>query len=237
MSRIIPEHVIVGDIATNCWIYPLPEPAIGGSRALMNPCVLIDPGDEAELIISRLKSLNLFPQFILLSHGHFDHLAALPDILNAFKEEPFSSYPLPKIGIHKLDSIYLGKNSLKYHHESIRAAGGSPTYIDVLWNNPEGLPDADFLLEEGSMTGTLRTLHISGHSRGSIAFYDEKEKILFSGDTLFKNGWGRTDLPGGDEEQIIQSLKRLLAMDGDILICPGHGETSIINKEREFFKL
>jgi glyoxylase-like metal-dependent hydrolase (beta-lactamase superfamily II) len=65
-----------------------------------------------------------------------------------------------------------------------------------------------------------------------VGFYRESEKILFSGDTLFQNGMGRTDLPGGDAKSLLQSLKRLLVMDGDIRVYPGHGDTTTIGAER-----
>ena len=175
------ESIVVGFIETNCWIYPFE------AKEQARSCVVIDPGDEAPLIISRLGELNLVPAYILLSHGHFDHLAGLPDLLEAFKTGVFASYPLPKIGIHRLDANYLGKDSIKVHRESFIAAGGDPAYIDALWKS---LPDPDLLLEEGGMTGPLKTLHLPGHSPGSAAFYDEKTEILFSGVTMFKGNWG-----------------------------------------------
>ena len=211
----------VGDIQTNCWLYSLDDDGNGGK-----PCVVIDPGDEANLIISRLKELNWVPRYIFLTHGHIDHVAALPELLAAY-EMTFTGME-QKIGVHRLDTHYLGKDSLEVHRYSFTAAGGSAAYADAIW---KPLPDADLLFEDGDTAGPFTVLHVPGHSPGSSAFYDEKTGVLFSGDTLFRGTWGRTDLPGGNDEQLRQSLKRLLSMNKEIVVCPGHGPPTTIGEE------
>ena len=205
-------HLVVGAIATNCWIYKIDEDA----------AAVIDPGDEAEVIISALKKNNLIPKYILLTHGHFDHIAAVPDLEAAFN-------PKPEIAIHRLDSEYLGPEAIKAHTLSIKAAMGNTSFIDDLWNN---MPPPDRILEEGGNIGPFTVLHLPGHTRGSAAFWDKNEKIIFTGDTLFKGDCGRTDLPGGSEKDMMESLSRLLKMDGNIAVYPGHGYTTTIEQER-----
>ena len=217
------ESLTVGAIETNCWFYPLSEvPALNNMR----PCVVIDPGDEAERIISMLKKLQWIPAFIFLTHGHLDHLAALPDLLASFSKN-FDG-PLPKTGIHREDARYLGENSYAVHRESFTAAGGNPAFVDALW---KPMPEGGILFEEGDRAGPFTILHIPGHTRGSVGFYDEKAGVLFSGDTLFRGDWGRTDLPGGNEDEIRRSLRRLLSMKGDIAVYPGHGPATTIKDE------
>ena len=221
--------ITVGDIETNCWFYPLDEtPAVNGRK----PCVVIDPGDEADRIISTLKKLNWVPSFIFLTHGHLDHLAALPDLLASFPKN-FDG-PLPKIGIHGEDAHYLGENSYTAHRKSFTAAGGDPAFVDALW---KPMPDGGILFEEGDKEGPFTILHTPGHTRGSVSFYDEKAGVLFSGDTLFRGSWGRTDLPGGDEAGIRESLRRLLSMKGDIAVYPGHGPATTIKDEAALLNL
>jgi len=222
------DFVTVGDIQTNCWLYApeeIPDSADGASRP--RPCIVIDPGDEAELINSRLQELNWVPAYIFLTHGHFDHVAGLPDLLDACGKGAFGPGPLPKIGIHRLDAHYLGKDALAVHRNSFSAAGGNPAYVNALW---KPLPDADILFEEGDTAGPFRVLHVPGHSQGSVGFYDEKAGVLFSGDTLFRFNYGRTDLPGGNWEQLRNSLKRLLSMNDEIVVCPGHGDATSIGE-------
>jgi glyoxylase-like metal-dependent hydrolase (beta-lactamase superfamily II) len=144
----------------------------------------------------------------------------LPDLFEACKQGLFSQNPPPKIGIHRLDAAYLGKDALSIHRDSFVVAGGDPAFVEALW---KPLPEADVLFEEGDAAGPFKVLHLPGHTPGSVGFYDEKTSVLFSGDTLFKGNYGRTDLPGGNEEQIYKSLKRLLSMNAEILVCPGHG--------------
>ena len=200
MEKVI-DFVTVGSIETNCWLYApiddnLPLPGMPGGK---RPCVVIDPGDEAGLIISRLEELQWFPAFILMTHGHFDHVTALPDLYKAFCGKGDVS---PQIGIHRLDAHYLEKNTLARQ------------------------------LEEGDTAGPFKVLHVPGHTPGCVAFYDEKHSILFSGDTLFEGTWGRTDLEGGSDEQIYQSLRRLLSMKQDTVVCPGHGPATSIKDEQ-----
>jgi len=205
--------LVVGPIATNCWIYPIDEKS----------AAIIDPGDEADVIISALKKSNLSPQFILLTHGHFDHIAAVPYLAEAFPNEM-------QIAIHQLDSQYLGPDAYKAHSLSIKAAMGGSEFIDAFWHD---LPSADCFLEEGGTIGPFTVLHLPGHTQGSVAFWDEKYGLLFSGDTLFKGGYGRTDLPGGNEQQLLASLNRLFIMDENIKVYPGHGNTTTIGKEKQ----
>ena len=208
----------VGPISTNCWIYPVPG-AANGEKSF---CAVIDPGAQPDKIIAILKNLNLTPKYILLTHGHFDHIEALPQLVSAFRNTDY-----PQIAIHRLDSEFLEQQNRKKYQNMLMAATGDNSFIDI----SNLMPPADILLEEGSIIGPFTVLHIPGHTRGSVAFWDKEANVLFSGDTLFKGDYGRTDLPGGSEQQIISSLKRLFGMDPAIKVFPGHGETTTIGHE------
>ncbi|MDR0315816.1 MAG: MBL fold metallo-hydrolase [Treponema sp.] len=218
-------HIIVGDIATNCWIYPLSETRAGQTLPSgFQGCAVIDPGAEAERIIARLNQLKLVPFYILLTHGHFDHIAGLPSLAAAYRTPEGG----PLITIHRSDAEYLGPDSYPVHCRSFSAAAGSAAYIDALW---EDMPSPDKTLEEGDAIGPFTVLHLPGHTPGSVAFWDREAAVLFSGDTLFQGDYGRTDLPGGNEAQLFASLKRLFALDSGIRVCPGHGAATSIEAE------
>jgi glyoxylase-like metal-dependent hydrolase (beta-lactamase superfamily II) len=231
------KYITVGDIETNCWIYPLQ--AAGSSGAAPVPCAVIDPGAQAERIITALREFNCRPVYILLTHGHFDHIAALPSLFARYNdpcgentgaadqgETPAAGIPV--IAIHRGDAEYLGPASREVHRRSFAAAAGNAAYVDALWKD---MPSPARLLEEGDTIGPFTVLHLPGHTPGSAAFYDRAAGVLFSGDTLFRGDYGRTDLPGGNQAEIAASLKRLLAMEGNIRVCPGHGPATTIGEE------
>jgi glyoxylase-like metal-dependent hydrolase (beta-lactamase superfamily II) len=206
-------HIIVSDFATNCWVYPLN--AGGGAE-----CAVIDPGGEGSRIIAFLDKLQLIPRYILLTHGHFDHIGAVPALA--------AQYGAAEIAIHAADAEYLGPDAYAVHSRSIRAVAGDTAYVDALWND---LPPPGRILAEGDKIGPFTVLHLPGHTPGSIGLWDEQAGVLFSGDTLFYGNYGRTDLPGGDTAQLFASLKRLFAMDGGIRVYPGHGPATLIGRE------
>jgi glyoxylase-like metal-dependent hydrolase (beta-lactamase superfamily II) len=205
-------QIVVHELQTNCWITGLP----GGD------CIVIDPGGDEELILARLKKLTLCPRYIVLTHSHFDHIAALPSVA--------TSFPEADIAIHRAEAAKLGPASLESHRRDFNAVG-FPSYVETLW---KPMPEASILLQEGDELGPFRILHLPGHSPGSIALYNKEEKILFSGDTLFKAGFGRTDLPGGSQELLVQSLERLFTLDEDTAVYPGHGPSTTIRREKAY---
>jgi glyoxylase-like metal-dependent hydrolase (beta-lactamase superfamily II) len=211
------ESIVVGAVATNCWIVP-----DEGERGL---CAVIDPGGDAEAIIARLRRRSLRPSLVLLTHGHFDHVEALPELVEAFSSD---GLPPPLIAIHAADAGYLGPDSRSVHRRDFALVGGAQ-YVDRYWRP---MPRPTRLIAEGDRIGPFRVLHLSGHTPGSVAFLDEKNRRLFSGDTLFAGGVGRTDLPGGDDEALGRSLARLLAMDGGLRVHSGHGDDTRIDRER-----
>jgi glyoxylase-like metal-dependent hydrolase (beta-lactamase superfamily II) len=219
-------HITVGDISTNCWIYPL-SPSLEGTDngneqfTGFSPCAVIDPGEEGSRIATFLDSLKLFPKYILLTHGHFDHIGAVPFLARKYKQA--------EIAIHSADAEYLGPDSYLVHYRSFCAVMGNSAYVDALW---EDMPSPGRILAEGDTIGPFTVLHLPGHTPGSIGLWDQKAGVLFSGDTLFDKGYGRTDLPGGNEMQLFASLKRLLAMDGSIQVYPGHDTATSIKRAK-----
>jgi glyoxylase-like metal-dependent hydrolase (beta-lactamase superfamily II) len=241
--QIIP--LVLGAISTNCWIVLQAGPK---TRESARPCTVIDPADQADLIIAQMEKLNAYPAYILLTHGHFDHIAALPDLAayrrasgidggagakgaetQAGSGTAAEGDALPVIAIHRDDAGYLGEGAYAAHRKSFTAAAGNADYVDALW---KPMPAASRLLEDGDKIGPFDVLHLPGHTPGSAGFLLAGEKILFSGDTLFRGDCGRVDLPGGSQEKIEASLKRLLAMDPEIRVLPGHGPETALGLER-----
>ncbi|GHV71462.1 MBL fold hydrolase [Spirochaetia bacterium] len=196
--------VIVGALETNCWIYPLNVPPElvppDGETPCEAPCAVIDPGADPEAIIARIEALHLWPQYLLLTHGHFDHVTALGALAK--------KYPAAVIAIHRDDVSYLSSGSVTVGK----------------------------LLAEGDVLGPFTVLHLPGHTPGGVGFYDAKAGLLFSGDTLFRQGVGRTDFPGGDSRKLGESLKRLFSLDGETVVCPGHGPATTIAEERGYYE-
>lgn len=166
-------------------------------------CAVIDPGDESNVILDYIESNKLNVRAILLTHGHFDHTGAV---------------------------------------EAVREETGAPVYInsrdlsdkrprDMMRFSPKGetvdLAEGDEIKVGGL---TFKVMETPGHSPGSVTFICED--VLFTGDTLFFGGCGRTDLPGGDMRKLMQSLKRLAGLPGDYEIYPGHMGTTSLRFER-----
>lgn len=174
--------------------------------------VVIDPGDEADRILMTLSESNLRVKYIINTHGHFDHVGAnkrMKEITGA------------ELLIHAED-----EPMLKDLHGAAQAFG----------LRSENSPPSDRHLAHGDELTfgniTLSVVHTPGHSRGGVCLYTDG--ALFSGDTLFAGSIGRTDLPGGDYDTLITSIKeKLLAFDDKTIVYPGHGpETSILQERR-----
>ena len=186
----------VGPIGTNCYILE----DEGEKRA-----AVIDPGDEAERILSVLREMDSQVEYILLTHGHYDHTTAVPELHEAL--------PDAKIYIHKADANGTGSR--------IFPLAGQVKDL-LFYDEGDALP-------LGALT--VEVLHTPGHSKGSVTL--KVRDVLFTGDTLFAGDCGRTDLPGGSYEEILASLGRLGRLEGNFHVCPGHEQTSTMDRERE----
>ena len=185
----------VGPIGTNCYL-------LEDEKA--HVAAVIDPGDEAGRILQVIKDDGMDVKYILLTHGHYDHTTAVPELHQAL--------PQAEIYIHKAD------------------ANGAGSRLFPLAGQ---IPDLKFYDEGDALTLgelTIQVLHTPGHSKGSVTL--KVGDVLFCGDTLFAGSCGRTDLAGGSYAEIMASLKKLGELPGDCHVCPGHDVTSTLERER-----
>ena len=186
--------------------------------------MVVDPGADARTIIDFLKKRQLLPKIIVITHGHGDHIGANAELKKAF--------PDIQICVHEEDQEmlpYPAKNL------SILAAFYGGTTVRS--------PLADRLLKDGDTVTvggyTFEIIHTPGHTPGGICLYSKNQEngkppVLFSGDTLFKEGIGRTDFPGCSQESLIQAIKeRLFILDEETIVYPGHGPSTTIAEEKK----
>ena len=212
------ERIIVGELYVNCYVY----------FTTKKECFLIDPGANKDIIIKTLSSLNMAPKAMVFTHGHLDHIAAAGP-LRADTKMQEAEIP---IAVHKADAAYFGKKAEDKHRQSFASMGAEgKALFESLF---QAIPAADIILhdEDSVLDSDLKVIHTPGHTKGSICLYSEKKGILFTGDTLFCEGIGRSDLPGGDAKALTNSiLKKLYTLPPETRIFPGHGPQSTLERE------
>ncbi|KMY54752.1 hypothetical protein AC623_13095 [Bacillus sp. FJAT-27231] len=195
----------LGPLQTNCYILSNEK----------GECIVFDPGAEGEKLVSWLNENHLRPLAILLTHAHFDHIGAVEQVREAFD--------IP-VYIHKEESEWLTNPALNGSARfQLGEISGRPA--DHLLGNEDSLTIGSF---------SLRLFHMPGHSPGSISYFFEEGNAVFAGDTLFMGSIGRTDLPGGNHEQLIRSIHdHLLTLPEEVIVLPGHGPATMIGDEME----
>ncbi len=183
--------------------------------------ILIDPSCLNKSEFKELKDFisqnNIKLDYQLNTHGHFDHVFGIGMVKTEYS---------PKFLIHQGDESFL------------RMAGDQARSFGFEYEGDLPVPDGFLSDKDAISTGEihLEVIHVPGHSQGSVAFYAREQGWLFSGDTLFAGGIGRTDLHGGNYEQIITSIKtRLLTLPSETLVFPGHGPQTTIGTESPDF--
>ena len=186
----------VGQIGTNCYLLEDPDAKL---------CAVIDPGDNAEGIDREIRKAGLSLSMILITHGHFDHVLAVPGLLAKWPDIP--------VYVHKQEVNWEGKG------DQYMLLGPVP--------NIKTVGEGDVIDFSGH---PIQVLHTPGHSPGSVCYL--VGDILFAGDTLFAGSCGRTDFIGGSVSQILLSLKRLAGLEGNLRVCPGHDRLTSLDAER-----
>ncbi|WP_100010662.1 MBL fold metallo-hydrolase [Lentibacillus sediminis] len=175
--------------------------------------LLVDPGGDAEKVIEFLQEKSLTPKAILLTHAHFDHIGAVEELRN--------EYNLP-VYLHEQEASWLANPD----------ENGSSLLIgkEIVTGRP------DFSIQPGHIeiaSFRFEALHTPGHSPGSISFLFRDQGFIVSGDILFQQGIGRTDLPGGDMEKLKKSIRdQLYYLEDSLTVLPGHGPETTIGYER-----
>jgi glyoxylase-like metal-dependent hydrolase (beta-lactamase superfamily II) len=216
---MIEKTMVVGPFQCNCRLLACPN---------TGEAILVDPGDEPGKIMSELKGvttaagLPIQVKYLLHTHGHLDHIGATRGVRESLSREQ------PKIAIHRGDELLY--QSLKMQGDLFGFKYDQPLPIDHYLEDEE-------ILRVGELKFSI--LHTPGHSPGSVCIRLHSDsglkapEMVLSGDTLFQGSVGRTDLWGADQDVMFKSIRqRLLTLDGDTRVCPGHGDDTSIGVER-----
>lgn len=195
------KNIVVGPLSVNCFI-------IADEKT--KKAIVVDPGDEPDMIMDIIKKNNLIVEYIICTHGHFDHVGAVSDI----KKET-------------------GANILIHKEELVIYSAARD--MAAFWGyDIDPLPEPDGFVRDGDTISLgdlqFKVLHTPGHSPGGICLYSNN--ILITGDTLFEGSVGRTDFYGGDIEKLKKSFKRLMELPDDTRVLPGHGSETTIGREK-----
>lgn len=178
-------------------------------------CLIIDPGDEADFIIGKLQQADLHLVGVVATHGHFDHVMAVGEIQRSFDVRFYIS----EKDMFLLDRV---EQTAEYF------LGYRPVILppkDIEFINKKKLQVASY---------ELRILETPGHTPGGLCFHFPEEKIIFTGDTLFKDGIGRFDFSYSSKKDLINSLKKILKLPVETIVYPGHGEVTSIKQEKTY---
>lgn len=171
---------------------------------------IVDPGGDAALIKEYIKQKKLSVEFVINTHSHVDHIMADSEL----------GYP---VSIHQFDAPAL--QDAESNHSRFLVGTFHPCKPAQLLHDNDRIRFDDL---------DIKVLHTPGHTPGGICL--QIGNSVFTGDTLFRDGVGRTDLPGGSESELLSSItKKLLCLDDSVRIYPGHGEESTIGRERGYF--
>ncbi|KYK24724.1 hypothetical protein AYK24_05805 [Thermoplasmatales archaeon SG8-52-4] len=201
-SKLKVEPLIVGPLLSNCYI-------VYDDR--LKEGVIIDPGDDAEIILEAVNELSINIKFLLATHGHFDHVGAVSPLKRALKAEFLA---------HKDDFFFIedGQKSARRWNIDIE----QPVKPDRFIADGEKIKVGNFHLE---------VIHTPGHSPGGVSFLHDS--MLFGGDTLFQGSIGRTDFRKGSFEDLSKSIKtRLYSLPDDTIVYTGHGPVTTIGEEK-----
>ena len=181
----------LGPLGTNCYIV---------ADENTKTCAVVDPGGSGDKVAQWLRMQGLTPKYVLLTHGHFDHVGGVEKLMEAFPGLP----------------VYL--------HEADTRLDGELSH-GLRWTDTYGEGDT---LPLDSVR--FQVLHTPGHTPGSVCL--RAGDVLLTGDTLFAGSCGRTDFPGGSWAQMMASLGRLVKLEGNLQVLPGHGEPTTLEAER-----
>jgi len=203
-SKLQVEPLIVGPLFSNCYIIYDDKEKLGA---------VIDPGDDADIILTKVKEMDVEIKYILATHGHFDHIGAVAELKTALGADFLA---------HQDDFFFIedGKNAA------------------LRWGvHIQQPPKPDRFIEDGDKIKIgkfeFKVIHTPGHSPGGVCFlYD---RILFGGDTLFQGSIGRTDFRKGSFEDLKNSIrKRLYSLPDDTIVYTGHGPPTTIGDEKKY---
>lgn len=207
-STIFIETLTVGQMAANCYVLFDPE---------TNEVLIIDPGDDPEYIIDHIERRGGKPVAIIATHGHFDHIMAARALQLA--------YTIPFM-IHKDDGFLVDRMAESAKHFLELPLIDPPPHVDKV------IEDNEYIQFGGT---TFRAIHTPGHTPGSICLYEEKQGIVFVGDTIFKGGSvGRTDFSYSDKSDLARSIAKIFTLSSQMIVYPGHGELTSVANESDF---